>query len=412
MTPQMLSDITANITTDEALDLTRRLAATPSQCGVDDEIGVARILQETLETEGIEVELLEVSAGRPNVLARIPGRGEAPSLMFNGHMDTTPLDASWSAAHRVHVDGDVVRAHGARNMKGGVASIVLTLLAWQRSGVRPPGDLLFTAVMGHHQGGVGTRALMQQIEWPQHTIIPEPTDLGIRTVQTGSLTLRIRVRGRTAPVGDTALFSRYAQRADRARNPLDALDVVERALTSVPYRFVVDERVPDLPMTQVRHVSAGYGENMLPMAFAPDTMELGVGVFTTKGQRPDRVRDEVAAHLRAVLAPFGFHVDVELVGSFRDFLDVPIDAPVVESLAQAHHEVVGTEATVGALLPHSYFGCDGQILAMEGLDAISYGPGSHAYRYDSRGRVEIRHVVTCARALTLAPLRLAERTTV
>ena len=74
--------------------------------------------------------------------------------------------------------------------------------------------------------------------------------------------------------------------------------------------------------------------------------------------------------------------------------------------------MAGTEATVGALLPHSYFGCDGQILAMEGFDAISYGPGSHAYRYDSRGRVEIRHVVTCARALTLVPLRLAERTAV
>src|SRR5699024_10739145 len=89
-----------------------------------------------------------------------------------------------------------------------------------------------------------------------------------------------------------------------------------------------------------------------------------------------------------------------------------LDAPVVESLAQAHHDGVGTEATVGALLPHSYFGCDGQILAMEGLDAISYGPGSHAYRYDSRGRGEVRQVVTGARAVVVAPLRLAERTTV
>lgn len=409
MTQQVLPELTGSVTADEALDLTRRLSATPSQCGVDDENGVARVLQETLGAEGVEVDLLEVSAGRPNVFARIPGRGEAPSLMLNGHMDTTPFDASWSTGHQVHVDGDVVRAHGARNMKGGVASIVLALLAWQRSGARPPGDLLFTAVMGHHQGGLGTRALMRQIEWPQHTIIPEPTDLKIRTVQTGSLALRIRVRGRTAPVGDNALFSRYARRADQARNPLDVVDVVNRSLMSVPYKFVADERVPDLPMTQVRGVSVGYGENMLSMAFAPDMMELNVGVYTTKGQKPDRVRDEVAAHLRAVLAPFGLHADIELVGSFRDFLDVPLDAPVVESLERAHHDVLGTEATVGALLPHSYFGCDGQILAMEGIDAISYGPGSHAYRYDSRGRVEIPHVVACARALALTPLRLAER---
>src|SRR5699024_12351383 len=164
-----------------------------------------------------------------------------------------------------------------------------------------------------------------------HPTSPATTDLQLRTLQPASLTLRTRVRGRPAPVGDTALFSPYAQRADPARNPLDALDVVERALPSVPYQFVIDERVPDLPMTQVRHVRAGYGENMVPMAFAPDTMELNVGVFTTKGQRPERVRDEVTAHLRAVLAPFGFHTDIELVGSFRDFLDVPLDAPVLES---------------------------------------------------------------------------------
>lgn len=394
---------------DEAREVTHRLVATPSRCGVDEEIGVATVLRDLLAADGVEVELHEVSPGRPNLLARLPGDGRAAPLMLNGHLDTTPFDGTWSTGHEVRVEDGVLHGHGARNMKGGLASIALALLAWRRSGARPPGDVLFSAVMGHHEGGVGTRALLREIDWPQATVIPEPTDLGIRTVQTGSLTLAVRVLGRTAPVGDAALFARYADRADQAADPVAALPAVLRALETVPYACTPDPRLPDLPMTQVRRVGGGYGPELLPMAFAPDTLELSVGVFTTKGQDPQTVRDEVDRHLTALLAPLGLTVEVRPVGAFREFLDVPVGRPVVRALADAHRGAVGAPATVGALLPHSYFGCDGQILAMAGLDAVSYGPGSHAYRYANRGRVELRHVVACARTLARLPLRLAER---
>ncbi|HEY0187758.1 MAG TPA: M20/M25/M40 family metallo-hydrolase [Cellulomonas sp.] len=404
-------DLDALVTQDEARDVTARLVGAPSRCGIDDELGVATVLRDLLAEDGIAAELREVTPGRPNVLACLPGDDRAAPLMLNGHLDTTPFDGTWSAGHEVRVADGVLHGHGARNMKGGLAAIVLALRAWRRSGVRPPGDLLLTAVMGHHEGGVGTRALLGQIDWPQATIIPEPTDLGIRTVQTGSLSLAVRVLGRTAPVGDAAMFARYADPADRALDPVSALPVVLRALGSVPYACTPDPRVPDLPMTQVRRVAGGYGPDLLPMAFAPDTLELSVGVFTTQGQTPQTVRDEVDRHLSAAVRPLGLTVEVRPVGAFREFLDVPADRPVVRALAASHLDAVGEPATTGALLPHSYFGCDGQILAMAGLDAISYGPGSHAYRYDNRGRVDLRHVVTCARALARVPLRIAGQET-
>ena len=38
---------------------------------------------------GLAVSWQEVEDGRPNVVGRLEGAGGGPSLMFNGHMDTS-----------------------------------------------------------------------------------------------------------------------------------------------------------------------------------------------------------------------------------------------------------------------------------------------------------------------------------
>ena len=53
-------------------------------------------MRDTLEEMGLEVSWHEVEDGRPNVVGRLEGTGGGPSLMFNGHMDT-----SYSGASRI-----------------------------------------------------------------------------------------------------------------------------------------------------------------------------------------------------------------------------------------------------------------------------------------------------------------------
>ena len=399
----------APIDRSAALDLLTRLVATPSQCGIDDEQAIAELIAEELSAAGVDVELREVAPGRPNVVARLAGAGTGPALMFNGHLDTTPQDSAWTRGHDVEVTDDgVVVGHGARNMKGGLTSIILALQTWGRSGERPPGDVHFTGVMGHHEGGVGTRALLRELDWPAHTVIPEPTDLGVRTVQTGSLALRVDVVGRTAPAGNAGMLGRYATPADAAIDPVRVVDDLVSALDEVPWRVALDPRLPDLPMAHVRRIEAGYGPGMLGMAFAPDRLRATVGVFTLAGQTAEEVRGTVESHLAARLTPRGFSVEVGLIGHARDLLDVPLDAPITHAVTAAHRAVTRAEPESGVLLPHSYFGCDAQVLAGAGLDAISYGPASHAYRYENRGRVRLDDVVTCAETFVRLPLALAE----
>jgi acetylornithine deacetylase/succinyl-diaminopimelate desuccinylase-like protein len=103
-----------------------------------------------LAEAGHEPVMLERTAGRTNVVARIPGTDPAAdALLVHGHLDVVPAEpADW----QVHpfsgeVTDGVVWGRGAVDMKNMDAMILSVLRGWARSGVRPRRDVVvaFTA---------------------------------------------------------------------------------------------------------------------------------------------------------------------------------------------------------------------------------------------------------------------------
>ncbi len=100
-------------------------------------------------------------SGRPNVIARLPGKGGGRSLLFNGHMDTVPEGPNpWKLSPW---SGKIVRGRlygrGSFDMKGGIAAQFGVLLALKRAGLRLDGDLLCESVVDEEwAGGGGTLA--------------------------------------------------------------------------------------------------------------------------------------------------------------------------------------------------------------------------------------------------------------
>ncbi|MGA9634582.1 MAG: M20/M25/M40 family metallo-hydrolase, partial [Solirubrobacterales bacterium] len=85
---------------------------------------VQDFLQSTLTDAGFECEQLSAEPGRPNLVARLRGAGDGPTLTFLGHVDTVRADPDeWSFDPWA---GDVadgwVRGRGALDMKGQVAA--------------------------------------------------------------------------------------------------------------------------------------------------------------------------------------------------------------------------------------------------------------------------------------------------
>jgi acetylornithine deacetylase/succinyl-diaminopimelate desuccinylase-like protein len=113
-------------------------------------------LAEHLRSAGFECELLGAEPGRPNLVARLRGSADGPTLCYLGHVDTVLADpAEWS---RDPWGGELAEGflwgRGAIDMKSQVAAEVAAVASLARSGWRPErGELLLVAVVDEETGG-------------------------------------------------------------------------------------------------------------------------------------------------------------------------------------------------------------------------------------------------------------------
>jgi len=109
-----------------------------------------------LSAAGFDCELLGAVPERPNLVARLRGAEDGPTLCYLGHVDTVLADpADWSHGPW---SGDLadgfIWGRGALDMKDQVAAEVAAAASLARSGWRPKkGELLIVAVVDEETGG-------------------------------------------------------------------------------------------------------------------------------------------------------------------------------------------------------------------------------------------------------------------
>jgi acetylornithine deacetylase/succinyl-diaminopimelate desuccinylase-like protein len=108
-----------------------------------------------LSGAGLEVELLGRTEPRPNLVARLPGTGDGPTLCLLSHVDTvlaTPSEWRHDPWSGDIVDGELW-GRGALDMKSQTAAEVVAAATLARSGWRGEGDLLVVVVVDEETGG-------------------------------------------------------------------------------------------------------------------------------------------------------------------------------------------------------------------------------------------------------------------
>jgi len=137
------------------------------------------------------------------------------NIILNGHIDVVPVgDLSqwkqnpWSGNYDAKTDR--VHGRGTTDMKGGIFSSLLALMALKKMNVKLVGDVIFQSVIEEESGGAGTMASilrMQETYVKQRgqsidgAIIPEPTNLKIFPKQQGSTWFRVTIKGVAAHGG-------------------------------------------------------------------------------------------------------------------------------------------------------------------------------------------------------------------
>jgi acetylornithine deacetylase/succinyl-diaminopimelate desuccinylase-like protein len=124
----------------------------------------AELLRDFLEAAGVECALYARVPERANLVARIRGRGDGPSLALLSHTDVVlaaPSEWQRDPFGGELVDGEIW-GRGALDMKGEVAASAVALATLAREGWRGSGDLIFVAAADEEVGdGFGLQWLVE-----------------------------------------------------------------------------------------------------------------------------------------------------------------------------------------------------------------------------------------------------------
>lgn len=129
------------------------------------ELACVQYINSLMQEAGIETMLLAKDNKRPNLVARLEGRGDAPPLLLQGHVDVvTTANQAWQSDPFAGdiIDG-FVWGRGTLDMKGGVAMMVAAFLKAKAENVSLPGDVILTILSDEEAGGdFGAKFLVEE----------------------------------------------------------------------------------------------------------------------------------------------------------------------------------------------------------------------------------------------------------
>ena len=385
------------------VELALRLVSTPSFTG--SEQSAAELMRDELGELDLHVQWQQVEEERANVLGTWEGAGGGPTLMFNGHLDTSYSGREpW--LHGIpgfqpqgfERDGRIYGL-GISNMKGALCCYVEAVRALQEAGVRLKGDLMIACVAGEiekaQQGdaegaeyrgyAAGSRYLVTHGGAADFCILGEPTENKLVLAHFGALWVRLSTTG---PFIHTA-FSE----GRRAENSIIRMrDVLDRVLEWLPSWELEMSHDGVRGIANVGAIQGGFGWRA---SRTPHRTDLFLDLRV-----PPRV-PMAEARRKALAFARSLRVDAEVYVSAPGS-EIEESSPVVAAVGESHQEVFGSPPESDVVRWFS----DASVLSRYGIPTLNYGTSSGLPDAELGENLEIAGLVRTAEVYARAAMRL------
>jgi acetylornithine deacetylase len=337
---------------------------------------MAELMAQTLADMGLQMQWQQVEDGRANVLGTRPGAGGGPTLMFNGHMDTSYSGQEpWlqgipgfqpAAFER---DGRIYGL-GISNMKGALACYVEAVRALGEAGVELRGDVMIAAVAGEiekaqegeargaeYRGyAAGSRYLVAHGGAADMCVLGEPTENKVVLAHFGTIWVRLSTRG---PFVHTAFSS-----GRLAENSIVRMHAVLGAVLEWLPRWEEEMSYGDVRgVANIGAVRGGFGWRVSRTPHATDLfLDLRV---------PPSVPMAEARRKALEFARTLDRVDAEVYVTAPG-AEIEEGHPLVAAVERAHAEVFGSPPERDVTRWFS----DASVLTRYGIATLNYGTSS------------------------------------
>ena len=397
---------------ERLVDWASRAISIPSFTGSEEEM--ARFVAETFSELGLAVQWQQVEDGRANVLANLAGTGDGPSLMFNGHVDTSYSGREPWLAHvpgfqpEPFVRDGRLYGLGISNMKGALACYVEAVRALLDAGVRLRGDLLVAAVCGEiekaqegeAQGSefrgyaTGTRHLVTHGGVADMCILGEPTEEKLVLGHFGSLWLRLSTRG-------DFIHTAFSEGKRDRNSILRMREVMDAVLEWIPSWEEAEENAfrGARAIVNVSAVAGGFGWRVSRTPHRTDLF-LDVRVPPTKPMAV--ARREVTAFVRVLgerFPDYGVEGQVYVTAPGAEIAE---DHPLVAAVEESHAEVFGSPPERDVTRWFS----DASVLSRYGVPTVNYGTSTGLLDTEYGENLEIEGLVRMTTVYALAAQRV------
>jgi len=282
--PQIRGSETA-LQPPDPVDLLRDLVRFDTSNPPGNERPLLEFVARLLDAAGMEPQFVARQAERPNLVARLPGRGDRPPLLLYGHVDVVPArPEEWRhPPFGGELVGEEIWGRGALDMKSGVAMLIAALMRIAAGETRPPGDVLLVLTSDEERGSeLGAKFLVEEHAFLFEGVRYGITESGgfttwiggrpfypIQLAEKQACTIRATIRGPgghpSTVVRETALarLGRLLTALDRRRLPVHVTPLVRQMLSAMASELPLARRLALRPLLVPRltdRVLALFGE--------------------------------------------------------------------------------------------------------------------------------------------------------
>jgi acetylornithine deacetylase/succinyl-diaminopimelate desuccinylase-like protein len=380
---------------DEAVDVLRDLLRADTVNPPGNETRAAEVLRGYLEDAGVACELYAKVPERANLVARLPGRGDGPTLLLLSHTDTVLADpVEWSVdPWSGELRDDHVWGRGALDMKSQVAASAVAMATLAREGFEPAGDVIFAATADEEVGeDFGLSWLCQahpdavRADFCINEGGGERVHLGDRTVYLCSTAEKmsspflLRVHGRSGHASMPGIADNALVKAASLIERLCRFEQPPRLLAETTAFFAALGEVPELAELPERLAALepgvrGMVEPMLALTLSPTMIQASqqrnvvpalCEVVCDCRLLPGQTQGEAERAIREWLGDDGYEIEwMEGVGGTSS----PLDTPLWDAIAS----FVEDDEPGATLAPVVLPGFTDSHFMREAFGTVSYG---------------------------------------
>ncbi len=384
-------DLIGKVKEAEVAEICRDLVRLQTVNPPGNELASAEYVAAALKKSGAETELVKHGDTRASVLARLKGRGKAPALFYNGHLDTVPVGAEkWS---HDPFGGEIAEGRiwgrGAADMKGGLAAMMTAMRVVAEAGVDSQGDLILAATAGEEIDSLGAREVAHRLagEPIQALFIAEPTYNEIYIAEKGVFWVEVETFGKTA----------HGSMPEKGRN---AVLMMVRIIQEFEKLEIPHKPHPILGgfTRSINTISGGVKTNVVP-----DYCAVTIDMRTVPGQE----HGTILRQLETILQDLGrkdpdFRAAAKAINDHPSVETSPSE-PVLQKFSSLVAEMTGKKPVwKGA----NYFSDAVGFLPVLKVPLILFGPGEPGQAHQPNEQVEISKLAEAARIFTVTAARL------